>query len=67
MSLAGDARGLAPAGDELKAWFDALPEAPRKAFEDGLKKMVQRVVKWGPRGDETYLDMQAAVAMTTRP
>ncbi|MCX5660649.1 MAG: hypothetical protein NTW19_13140 [Planctomycetota bacterium] len=43
---------------------DVLPEAPRKAYEEGLKKMVQRVVKWGPRGDETYLDIQAAVAMT---
>ena len=41
-----------------------LPEAPRKAYEAGLKKMVQRVVKWGPRGEETFLDIQAAVAMT---
>jgi len=43
---------------------DILPEAPRKAFAAGLKKMVLRVNGWGPRGDETYLDIQSALAMT---
>lgn len=43
---------------------DELPEGARKAFEAGLAKMVRRVDGWGPRGDETYLDIQAALAMT---
>lgn len=43
---------------------DILPEATRKAFETGLEKMVQRVIGWGPKGEETFFDMQNAVAMT---
>src|SRR5262249_51133639 len=42
---------------------DVLPPAARQAYEAGLKKMVRRVVEWGPKGEETYLDMTAVTAM----
>ncbi len=43
---------------------DVLPESARQAFEAGLEKMVRRLIGWGPKGEETFFDMQAAVAMT---
>ena len=42
---------------------DALPDEARKAFEVGLKRMILRVCKWGPKGEETYLDMVAVTGM----
>lgn len=43
---------------------DVVPEAPRKAFEAGLKRTIRRLIKeWGPKGEETYLDMTAVTGM----
>lgn len=44
---------------------DVLPDAARKAFEAGIKTQVLNVINtWGPKGEETFLDIQPAVAMT---
>lgn len=43
VSLAGDARGLAPAGDELKAWFDALPEADKEKYKSAAAASAELV------------------------
>lgn len=42
---------------------DAVAPDARKAFEAGLKKIVLRVCKWGPKGEETYLDMTAVTGL----
>ncbi len=42
---------------------DALPIEVQKAYETGLKRMGQRVLDWGPVGEEPNLDMIAAVGL----
>ena len=54
---------LAAYGYTYKIVKDVLPPETRAAFETCLKKMMQRVVKWGPRGDETQFDICAVLGM----
>jgi len=42
---------------------DVIAPEARKAFEAGMKRIVRRVVKWGPRGDETHYDIATAAAL----
>jgi len=42
---------------------DALPAEVQKAYETGLRRMGQRVLDWGPVGEEPNLDMVAAVGL----
>lgn len=42
---------------------DALPIEIQKAYEIGLQRMGQRVLDWGPVGEEPNLDMIAAVGL----
>lgn len=42
---------------------DVLPLDVQKAYEVGLRRMGQRVLDWGPVGEEPNLDMVAAVGL----
>ena len=43
---------------------DVLPPEVQKAYEAGLRRMGQRVLDWGPVGEEPNLDMVAAVGLS---
>lgn len=42
---------------------DVLPPAVQKAYETGLRRMGQRVLEWGPQGEEPNLDITAVVGL----
>lgn len=42
---------------------EILPAEVQKAFEDGLKKLGQRVIAWGPKGEEPNMDLTAPVGL----
>ncbi len=42
---------------------DVLPIDVQKAYESGLRRLGQRVLDWGPVGEEPNLDMVAAVGL----
>lgn len=42
---------------------DALPADTRAAYETCLLRMMHRVTKWGPKGDETHFDLSAVLGM----
>lgn len=42
---------------------DVLPAAVRKAYETGLRRMGQRVLDWGPEGEEPNLEMVSVVGL----
>ena len=50
-------------GYSYAAVRDIIPAEGRAGFEGILKRMMQRVSKWGPQGDEGYLDISAVVGM----
>jgi hypothetical protein len=47
----------------LKASGDVLPEPARKAYEQGLLRMVHRLRDWGPTGLMTDMDLFAPVGL----
>ncbi len=42
---------------------NTVSPAAQKAFESGLKKLGQRILAWGPRGEEPNMDMTAPVGL----
>src|SRR5262249_42973062 len=42
---------------------DAIPQDAQRAYETGLRKMGQRVLDWGPRGEEPNMDLIAPVSL----
>ncbi len=46
-----------------RAAQDVLPDAPRAAFAEGLKKFVRRLDGWGPTGAMVDMDLFAAVSL----
>ena len=42
---------------------DALPEPVTKAYEAGLRKITERMIRWGPKGESIGMDMAAAVGL----
>lgn len=49
--------------DTFRLCKDVLPPEARLAFETGLKKMVHRLVDWGPTGLMTDMDLFAPVGL----
>ncbi|MBI2808783.1 MAG: hypothetical protein HYX68_27660 [Planctomycetes bacterium] len=54
---------LVIAAQPYPGFKDVLPIEVRKAYETGLRRMGQRVLDWGPVGEEPNLDMIAAVGL----
>ena len=50
-------------GYTSKCCRDVLPEKARAALDAGLKKHVERISQWGPRGAMTDMDLFAAVGV----
>ncbi len=42
---------------------DVLPPEVQRAYEVGLRKMMQRVLDWGPQGEQPNMDLIAAVGL----
>lgn len=42
---------------------DELPPEVQKAYAQGLRRMAERVLAWGPRGEEPNLDMITPIAL----
>ncbi|MCX5659540.1 MAG: hypothetical protein NTW19_07425 [Planctomycetota bacterium] len=45
------------------AFREFLPLDAQKAYEDGLRKLVARIINWGPRASMTDMDLFAPVGM----
>jgi hypothetical protein len=50
-------------GYSFPAVRDALPEAVQEAYQVGLRKMAQRVLAWGPLGEEPNLELSSPLAL----
>src|SRR5262249_48290135 len=50
-------------GYTYKQVKDVLPAAARAAMEEGLKKLVLRLNRWGPKGSMTDMDLFAPVGL----
>ena len=55
---------LVRCGAAYPAFKPLLPADAQKAFEDGLRKLAERVLALPPKGEEANLDMMAPVGLT---